>query len=45
MNLPAHPPHTDDEPANTRSRRRAITAAIVLVILLVSIHLLRTALG
>lgn len=45
MNPPAHPPHTDDEPANARPRRRAIIAAICIVILLASIHLLRTALG
>ncbi len=45
MNLPAHPPHTDDEQANTRPRRRAIIAVVFIVVLLASIHLLRTALS
>lgn len=45
MNMPAHPPHTDDEPANSQPRRRAVIAAISVVVLLAGIHLLRTALG
>lgn len=45
MNMPPHPPHTDDEPAQTRPRRRVIIAAIGIILLLASIHLLRTVLG
>lgn len=45
MNMPAHPPHTDSEPANERRRWRIVLAAICIVVLLASIHFLRTALG
>jgi hypothetical protein len=47
MNMPAHPPHIDSEPANAQPRRRivAIIAVISIVVLLVGIHLLRAALG
>jgi hypothetical protein len=45
MNMPAHPPHTDSEPAKARPRRRVIIGAVCIVAMLASIHLVRTALG
>lgn len=46
MNMPAHPPHADNEPAKTGSRRNVIIiAAVGIIVLLASIHLLRTVLG
>jgi hypothetical protein len=48
MNMPAHPPQTDDEAANPQRRGRTVIAAIAatsVVALLAGIHLLRAALG
>lgn len=44
MNMPTHPPRVD-EPAAPRSRHRAIVIATCMVVVLVGLHMLRTALG
>jgi hypothetical protein len=46
MSLPTHPSDTDEEePTNAQLRWRVVIGAVLIVILLASVHLLRAALG